>query len=169
METRTLRSAARQIFDAAVEAVDPAAAVRRHLVRDGNLLRVGGQTFDLATIRQVVVVGLGKAGASMTAAIEEIVGDRIARGVVVTKYGHVQPTKTVRLNEAGHPVPDAAGMAGSQALLDCLAGLGPQDLVLVPISGGGSALTPAPVAGISREAIALTRAVIRGSTFSVPF
>ncbi|MFA5026315.1 MAG: glycerate kinase [Candidatus Methylomirabilota bacterium] len=161
MDTKTLRSAARKIFDAAVDAVDPAAAVRRHLVRDGNLLRVGGQTFDLAAIRQVVVVGLGKAGASMTAAIEEIVGDRIARGVVVTKYGHVQPTKTVRLHEAGHPVPDAAGMAGSQALLDCLAGLGPQDLVLVPISGGGSALTPAPVAGISlEEKQALTKALL---------
>lgn len=161
MDTKTLRSAARKIFDAAVQAVDPAAAVRCHLVREGDTLRVGGQSIDLATIRQVVVVGLGKAGASMAAAIEELVGDRIARGVVVTKYGHVQPTRTVRLHEAGHPVPDAQGLAGSQAILDCLAGLGPQDLVLVPISGGGSALTPAPVPGISlEEKQALTKALL---------
>ncbi len=151
MDTKTLRTAARRIFDAAVEAVDPAEAVRRHLLREGNTLRVGGQTIDLGSVRQVVVVGLGKAGASMTTAVEEIVGDRIVRGVVVTKYGHVQPTKTVRLHEAGHPVPDAAGMVGAQAILDCLQGVTAADLVLVLISGGGSALTPAPVAGITLE------------------
>jgi hydroxypyruvate reductase len=151
MDTRTLRDAARKIFDASVLAVDPAEAIRRHVVREGDRLRVGDQTLDLASTRQVVMVGLGKAGASMTTAVEELVGDRITRGVVVTKYGHVQPTRTVRLHEAGHPVPDAAGMAGAQAILDCLQGLGPDDLVLVLISGGGSALTPAPVAGISLE------------------
>ncbi len=151
MDTKTLREAARRIFDVAVEAVDPAEAIRRHLVREGSTLWVGGQAIDLAGVRQIVVVGLGKAGASMTAAVEEIAGDRIVRGVVVTKYGHMQPTKTVRLHEAGHPVPDAAGMAGTQAILDCLRGVTAADLVLVVISGGGSALTPAPVAGITLE------------------
>jgi len=85
----------------------------------------------------------------MAGAVEEILGERIQRGVVVTKYGHVQPMKTIRLHEAGHPVPDEAGIAGAQAILDCVKGLGPEDLVLVLISGGGSALTPAPVEGIS--------------------
>ena len=151
MDTKTLREAARRIFAVAVEAVDPAEAIRRHLVREGSTLWAGGQAIDLAGVRQIVVVGLGKAGASMTAAVEEIAGDRIVRGVVVTKYGHMQPTKTVRLHEAGHPVPDAAGMAGAQAILDCLRGVTAADLVLVLISGGGSALTPAPVAGITLE------------------
>ncbi|MBI4537818.1 MAG: glycerate kinase [candidate division NC10 bacterium] len=161
MDIKALRRAARKIFDAAVAAVDPAEAIRRHLRREGNSLRVGGQTLDLATIRQLLVVGLGKAGASMTSAVEEIVGDRITRGVVVTKYGHVQPTKTVRLHEAGHPVPDAAGMAGAQAILDCLRGATAADLLLVLISGGGSALTPAPVASIAlEEKQALTRELL---------
>jgi hydroxypyruvate reductase len=161
MDTKTLRSAARKIFDAAVLAVDPAEAVRRHLVLEGNTLRFGGERVDLSAIRRVVVVGLGKAGATMTTAVEEILGERIDRGVVVTKYGHVLPTKIVRLHEAGHPVPDAAGMAGAQAILDCLQGVTAEDLVLVLISGGGSALTPAPAAGITlEEKQALTKALL---------
>jgi hydroxypyruvate reductase len=108
-----------------------------------------------------VVVGLGKAGAPMAAAVEEILGERIARGVVVTKYGHVQPTRTIRIHEAGHPVPDDAGRAGAQAVLDHVKGLGSGDIVLVLISGGGSALTPAPAEGITlEEKQALTKALL---------
>jgi len=161
MNRQALREAARKIFDAAVRAVDPAEAIHRHVKREGSLLRIGQELLDLAAIRQVVVAGLGKAGASMAGATEEILGDRIARGMVVTKYGHVQPTTTIRLHEAGHPVPDEAGIAGAQAILDCVTGLGPEDLVLVLISGGGSALTPAPVAGITlAEKQALTKALL---------
>jgi glycerate 2-kinase len=161
MRVTELREAAREIFDAAVRAVDPAEAIRRHLVREGARLRIGPASVDLAGIRHVVVVGLGKAGAPMAAAVEDILGDRISRGVVVTKYGHVQTTRTIRIHEAGHPVPDDAGIAGAQAVLDQVKGRGPEDLVLVLISGGGSALTPAPVEGISlAEKQALTKALL---------
>ena len=85
MRVTELRKAARGIFDAAVRAVDPAEAIRRHLVRDGERLVIGGERVDLGAVREIVVVGLGKAGAPMAAAVEEIVGARIARGVVVTK------------------------------------------------------------------------------------
>jgi len=161
MDVSELRQSARAIFDAAVRAVDPAEAIRRHLVRQGDRLTVGGEAVDLQRVRRIVVVGLGKAGAPMAAAVEEILGDRIDAGVVVTKYGHVQPTRTIRLHEAGHPVPDDAGIAGAQAVLDQVHGLGPDDLVLVLISGGGSALTPAPVAGITlAEKQALTKSLL---------
>jgi hydroxypyruvate reductase len=161
MRATELRKAARQIFDAAVHAVDPAAAIHRHMKREGTRLTIGGELLDLTAIRRIVVVGMGKAGASMAGATEEILGERIQRGVVVTKYGHVQPTRIIRLHEAGHPVPDEAGIAGAQAILDCVEGLGPEDLVLVLISGGGSALTPAPVEGISlAEKQALTKALL---------
>ena len=161
MRATELRKAAIEIFGAAVQAVDPAAAIHRHMKREGTRLTIGGEVLDLAAVRQIVVVGLGKAGASMAGAVEEILGERIQRGVVVTKYGHVQPMKTIRLHEAGHPVPDEAGIAGAQAILDCVKGLGPEDLVLVLISGGGSALTPAPVEGISlAEKQALTKALL---------
>jgi hydroxypyruvate reductase len=161
MRATELRKAALEIFGAAVQAVDPAAAIHRHMKREGARLTIGGEVLDLAAVRQIVVIGLGKAGASMAVAVEEILGERIQRGVVVTKYGHVQPMKIIRLHEAGHPVPDEAGIAGAQAILDCVKGLGPEDLVLVLISGGGSALTPAPVGGISlAEKQALTKALL---------
>lgn len=161
MRVDELREAARAIFAAAVRAVDPGEAVRRHLGRDGEFLRIGQERIDLGRIGTLVVVGCGKAAAPMAGAVEEIVGDRIARGVVVTKYGHGQPTRLIRVQEAGHPVPDQAGVAGAQAILDQVRGLGPEDLVLVLISGGGSALTPAPVPGISlAEKQALTTALL---------
>lgn len=161
MQVNELRTAARGIFAAAVRAVDPAEAIRRHLVRDRERLMIGKAQVDLAAVREIVVVGLGKAGAPMAAAVEEILGPRIARGVVVTKYGHVQPTRAIRIHEAGHPVPDDAGMAGARAALDHVKGLGPEDLVLVLISGGGSALAPAPVDGITlAEKQSLTKALL---------
>jgi len=161
MRIADLRKAARSIFEAAVRAVDPGEAIRRHLIREGSRLCVGHETVDLAKVGEVVVVGCGKAAAPMAASVEEILGDRISRGVVVTKYGHVQPTRLIRIHEAGHPVPDDAGIAGAQAILDHLRGLGPDDLVLVLISGGGSALTPAPVEGITLgEKQALTKALL---------
>jgi len=161
MHVSDLRKSARGIFDAAVRAVDPAEAIRRHLTRDGERLTIGNERVDLGAVRQIVVVGLGKAGAPMAAAVEEILGPRIARGVVVTKYGHVQPTRAIRIHEAGHPVPDDAGMAGARAALDHVTGLGAEDLVLVLISGGGSALTPAPVEGITlAEKQSLTKALL---------
>ncbi len=161
MRVPALRQSARQIFDAAVRAVDPVEAIRRHVARDGAGMTIGRERVDLAGVRQIVAVGLGKAAAPMAAAVEEILGDRIVRGVVVTKYGHAQPTRTIRIHEAGHPVPDDAGIAGAQAILDHVMGLGPDDLVLVLISGGGSALTPAPVDGITlAEKQALTKALL---------
>jgi len=161
MRVEDLRKAALGIFNAAVRAVDPGEAVRRHLTRDGLHLRIGQETLDLAKVGEVVVVGCGKAAAPMAAAVEEILGGRIGRGVVVTKYGHVQPTRMIRIHEASHPVPDAAGIAGAQAVLDHVRGLGPNDSVLVLISGGGSALTPAPVEGITlAEKQALTKALL---------
>jgi hydroxypyruvate reductase len=161
MHIYELRKSAREIFDAAVRAVDPAEAIRRHLVRDGERLEIGNERVDLGAVREIVVVGLGKAGAPMAAAVEGILGPRIVRGLVVTKYGHVQPTRVIRIHEAGHPVPDDAGMAGARAVLDHVKGLAPEDLVLVLISGGGSALTPAPVEGITlAEKQSLTKALL---------
>jgi hydroxypyruvate reductase len=161
MQLDELRKAARRIFDAAVRAVDPAEAVRRHVRREDSRLRIGQETLDLGGVHQIVVVGCGKAAAPMAAAVEDVLGDRISRGVVVTKYGHVQPTRMVRIHEAGHPVPDDAGIKGAEAILDHVRGLGPKDLVLVLISGGGSALTPAPVDGISlSEKQALTKSLL---------
>lgn len=143
-----------RILAAALAAVEPAAAVRRFLRRDGELLALGEHTLDLRHVDRVIVVGAGKAGAPMARAAAEALGDRLSAGLVVVKDGHLeQPGKgadgTLRLVEAGHPVPDARGVAAAHAISALLQGLTPRDLVIALISGGGSALLTAPVPGVS--------------------
>ncbi|MBA3700468.1 MAG: DUF4147 domain-containing protein [Planctomycetes bacterium] len=143
------RTLLRSLFAAAVAAVEPAAAVRAHLRRDGSRLTVGGWTHDLAPAGRVVVVGAGKAAAAMAQAVEGIVGDRITDGIVVVKHHHTAPLTQVRQFEASHPVPDADGEAGARAIEAALTGLSPQDLVIACWSGGASALLPAPRDGLT--------------------
>lgn len=136
------------ILRAAVAAADPFESIRRCLVREGRRLSVGGRDYDLSTIRNVVVIGAGKAACPMAAAVEEIVGGGL-RGLVVTKAGAAKPLKSIAVREAAHPVPDRSGMAGVEAIFSQLKGLSSDDLVIVLISGGASALLPAPVEGVT--------------------
>jgi hydroxypyruvate reductase len=129
--------------------VDPIAAIRRAVVRRGDILYVDGVSYDLRRYAQVYVVGAGKAGATMTQGLEEVLGERLRGGVVTVKYGHLAPVSRVTILEAAHPVPDAAGMQGAEALLQVAQQAGADDLVLCLLSGGGSALLPAPSPGIT--------------------
>ncbi|MGE5235626.1 MAG: glycerate kinase type-2 family protein [Acidobacteriota bacterium] len=137
------------VLAAALTAVEPGAAVRAALRRVGDELHVRGDVIDLGGIRRVLVVGGGKAGASMAAALEEILGDRLDGGVVVVKYGYLAPTRLVKVREAGHPLPDASGVEATRAMLEMASGLSDRDLVFCVISGGGSALMTLPVEGVS--------------------
>lgn len=137
------------IFQAALRAVDPGEAIRAHVRRDGQQLIVSDRTYDLGHYEALYVVGVGKAGAAMARAIEELLGDRLRGGHVIVKYGHGGPVTRVTVHEAGHPIPDEAGVRATRALLDFVQGRGPRDLILCLISGGGSALSPAPVEGIT--------------------
>ena len=151
MSTAAIRSDARGIFDAALQAVDPAAATRRHVVRNGDRLDIGGHAVDLDRIDRICIVGAGKAGAVMAGAMESILGDRLSGGVVNVKYGHTAPLRRVELIEAGHPIPDIAGVAGSEKIVSLLDNLGADDLVFCLLSGGGSALLPLPASGVTLE------------------
>ncbi len=143
-----LRKAAGEIFQAGITAANPRVAIRRHLRLEGEQLVVNGAPYDLHR-RRVYVVGAGKATAAMAAAVEEILGERVTDGVVVVKDGHSLPLRRIRIHEASHPIPDARGVQGTDAILALLAETRPEDLVIVVISGGGSALLPAPVEGIA--------------------
>jgi hydroxypyruvate reductase len=137
---------------AALEAVEPGAAVRRQVLRRGDLLSVGGQTYDLHAVERIWIVGGGKAAVAMVAALHVILGDRVAGGLVVTKYDHVDPsldTGAVEVVEAGHPLPDGAGVAGTQRMASLLADASGRDLVLAVLSGGGSALLTLPSPGLA--------------------
>jgi glycerate 2-kinase len=140
MSTRTLRRQALQIFHAAVAAADPAAAVKRNLTR-----------LDLARFRHIYVVGAGKAGASMAAAAERVLGRRITAGLVNVKYGHVARLRRIELNECGHPIPDQNGVAGAERIAAIAESAQREDLVVCLISGGASALLPLPASPITLE------------------
>src|SRR5262249_2467284 len=125
----------RSLLRAALDAVDPRAAVEWVLHLEDSALRVGEQRIPLAPDSRIVVVGGGKAGAPMAAAFESILSTR-AEGALNVKDGHLAPTSRIRLAEASHPLPDeraAAGVARIEALLQ---GLRPQDVVIALISGG---------------------------------
>lgn len=144
-----MREAARRIFLKGVEAVEPAAAVKRNCRREGDRLRIGESTLDLSTFDRILVVGAGKASAPMAVALEQILGERITRGIVNVKYGYTAPVQRIDLVEAGHPVADENGVRGARQILDLITGASHNDLILCLISGGGSALLPLPVESIS--------------------
>jgi glycerate 2-kinase len=147
--TRSQREKAVAIMCAALAAVDPEEAIRRQVRLDDGILTVGGKVYDLAEYQHIYVVGGGKAGASMARAMEEMLGDRITAGSVNVKYGYTVPTEIIHLHEAGHPLPDAEGVRGTEALIQLLKRATKGDLVICLISGGGSALMVAPAEGIT--------------------
>lgn len=151
MNMNRARKDAVAIFQAGVKAVDPVVAVRRHVQRQGNSLKIGGRPYNLADFENIFVIGAGKASAAMAEPLEEILGDRLASGFLNVKYGHSRPLSRVRVNEAGHPLPDEAGWRGAEKIIELLRSTGEKDLVIFLISGGGSALLPAPAAGLTLE------------------
>jgi glycerate 2-kinase len=162
------------LCQAALAAVDPAAAVQRALRREGDALLVSGRRYDLNAYRRVFIVGGGKAAAPMAAAGAAILGERLTGGLVITKYGHTLKDASplaggaLQLLEAGHPMPDVAGVQGAGRLAALLREAGADDLVICLISGGGSALLTLPQPGITLEDLrALTDALLRcGATIN---
>ena len=144
-----LRQILRQIYEHALRSVDPEAAVLRFLTRQGDTLRLADRAYRLPSFRRVVLAGFGKAGVPMAKAVEDVLGDRLDDGLIIVKYGHGGQLRKTRVVEAGHPEPDEAGEAGAAALLGLVSSLSAEDLLIVLISGGGSALVPAPVPGVS--------------------
>jgi len=110
---------------------------------------------------RTIVIGAGKASAAMAQALEAHWPGALA-GLVVTRYGYAVPCARIEIVEAAHPVPDAAGLAAAGRILDAVQGLGPDDLVICLISGGGSALLALPGAGLTLEdKQAVSRALLR--------
>jgi glycerate 2-kinase len=148
---------------AALEAVDPYQAVVHHLELEGETLRVSGQAYDLTQYRRLLVVGAGKAAYPMVQAAIDLLGTHIGGGLLITKEGHAPVLELpygVRLREAGHPLPDLRGEAAAYEMSDLLASAAADDFILCLISGGGSALMPAPVPPITLADLQLTTSVL---------
>lgn len=146
-----MRRDARAIFQAGLEAADAGEAVSSRVRRRDDTLFVEGLTYPLEDTARIRVVGLGKASAAMAEALETVLGDRIEEGLVIVKDGHGLPLARIQVREAAHPIPDERGVRAAQDLMGLLAGGEPGDLVFCLLSGGGSALGPAPAAGITLE------------------
>ena len=142
-----------RLFQAAVSAADPAHCLPPHLPAPPK-----GRT---------VVVGAGKAAASMAYAVEQAWPGPV-NGLVVTRYGHGMPCERIEVVEAGHPMPDTAGREAAQRMQDLVSGLGEDDLALCLISGGGSALLALPAEGLSlADKQGVTKELLRcGATIS---
>jgi len=139
-----LRAHAREIFFAGLKAADPLNAIKKNIRVSNDHLQVADRSYALAQVRTLLITGCGKAAARMALAIEELLGDKISAGVVIVKYGYALPLEKIKIIEAGHPIPDEAGLDGACQIMDLARGAGENDLVLFLVSGGGSALFPAP-------------------------
>jgi len=161
-----MRTHAEQIFRSSVAAVDPYNAVKRFVLLDGEVLRLGhegreSQEIDLGLFDRILVVGGGKATAPMAKAVEDILGPRLQGGMINVKYGFTTSLSRIEIREAGHPIPDENGVLGTRKILELLQECGEKDLVFSLISGGGSALLPQPAREITlAEKQAVTRMLI---------
>ena len=144
-----LRAHAHDIFAAGLKAADPFDAIKQNVRLDNDDLQVAEQRYRLPNIQKFLVAGCGKAAARMALAIEDLLGDRISGGIVIVKYGHGLPLDKIRVIDAGHPIPDKAGLDGASQIVDYVRTAGAADIVIFLISGGGSALFPCPADGLT--------------------
>ncbi len=137
-----------KIFDAALCSVNPFDLLCRIMTLKDEVLSVSGCDsalhIDLGAFEKILVIGAGKAGASMARAVECVLEERISAGVVSVKRGYTEPLKRIRIIEAGHPVPDEQSMEAAKLVLDLGRKADERTLFINLISGGGSALLCAP-------------------------
>jgi glycerate-2-kinase len=146
-----LREAALDIIDHALTEVDPYKAALNLVRIEDNYLIVGDLRFDLRAHQRVFLLGAGKATYPIAKALEDLLGDRIADGVMICKYGQEGELSRARLYHANHPIPDEAGYEASREALSLAGQTQPGDIVFGCVTGGSSALMPCPVSGVILE------------------
>jgi glycerate 2-kinase len=145
------------ILDAALQAVDPHQAVTRHIEKRGRQVLVAEREYDLDAYEKVMGIGIGKAAQNMMSALEDLLDD----GLIITKHASQTTLGLFPVMESGHPLPDERSLAAGQRVLALASSLGPRDLLICLISGGGSALVTAPVDGLTLDDLqALTQELL---------
>jgi glycerate 2-kinase len=143
----------KEIFHQAVKAVAPYDLIKRCVKREGDQLCIKCEEKrireDLPRYREIIILGVGKASCEMARAMENILGETISRGVVVTKYGQSQNLERIQVLEAGHPIPDKNSLVGARTLARFASDAASDTLIINLISGGGSSLICMPVNGIT--------------------
>ncbi|MEM2141378.1 glycerate-2-kinase family protein, partial [Nitrososphaera sp.] len=139
-------------LEAAVKSVDPGALVRKSLSLRGGMLvarDIKGKNVKIKGFNDAYVVGAGKASAAMAAAVARILKGRVAGGAINVPRGTDADVDRISITRASHPVPDSKGVCGTKKIIEVLEKAKQDDLVVVVISGGGSALMPMPARGLA--------------------
>jgi glycerate 2-kinase len=153
------------LLEEGMNSIDPYIIVKDVLGRSDRVVRVFEDRFRVDG--RIYVLGLGKASARMARAVEEVLGDLVEDGLVVTKYGYGEKLERIRVLEAGHPVPDENSLRAGLEAFDLVRRVGEDDLLLTLISGGGSSLLVLPPEEISFEDLAITYELLIGSGASI--
>ncbi len=140
------------ITEKTLERLDGRARIKSIARMDGDCFCVGEKRWDLSKKRNVYLIGAGKAANHMAMAIDEILGDRLTKGIVIVKIA--EPTDIFRRTDVyvgGHPLPNEEGLRACKEILKLVDGAGPDDLFIVVISGGSSALMSCPIDGLTLQ------------------
>jgi glycerate 2-kinase len=146
------RQHALQIFRAALQAADPYQAVLGCVGFDGQILKIGTKRYRVADFDRIQVIGAGKASAAMASAIERLLGRSVSGGLIDVPDGIETHLRRIELHPCGHPIPDERGAEGARRMLEIARAAGPRGLLIALISGGASAMLPAPAPPLTLEA-----------------
>jgi len=156
-----------EIYKAGVERVLPVNLVRKSVTLNGTLLSCHSVSYALEDFRHIYLLGFGKASAALAASMEELLGDRVTGGHVLTKYGHTKSLKKCTLTEAGHPIPDQNSVDGTLKIREFAELATADDLLIILISGGGSALLTDLPEGVSLEQLTVLNQLLINSGASI--
>ncbi|MCW3993828.1 MAG: DUF4147 domain-containing protein, partial [Candidatus Bathyarchaeota archaeon] len=146
---RKARALALKSLEYALNAVDPKQLMKSKLLLKNSILKVNQYSFDLKKLKNVFVIGGGKASGSMAEALEQILGQYITKGLGNIPHGSEHKTEIIKFQQASHPIPDKSGVEGTRRMLKIAEQAKTEDLVICLISGGGSSLMPLPRGGIT--------------------
>jgi len=140
-------------IEAALRSVEPSVAVKSALKIINNKLNIRGLSFNLNSFEHIYVIGGGKASGAMAESIEQLLGNKITEGIVNVPEGTERNyhTEIIQINPASHPIPNENGLHGAKRMIEIAKKAGEKDLVIVLISGGGSALMPYPADNITLQ------------------
>lgn len=146
-----LRGHALDILEAGLARGVPGYGTRAKVRRDGNMLTIDGEAYDLDAYDRVRVLGIGKASFPIAEALEDILGPYLADGLLVLKKGDNRVLKRIRIIEAAHPIPDETSVRAGEAMLAFAGQCTEKDLVLAPVTGGATAMATIPHPGLTLE------------------
>lgn len=140
------------LAEATLQKLDAGNRIKSIMRMEGNILHIGVKKWDLSRKRHIYMLGAGKACNAMAMAVDEILGDYLSRGIIIVKIKEDSDYyRNTEVFVGGHPLPNAEGLKGSQEILRLVDSAGPEDLFIVLMSGGSSALMSCPVNGITLQ------------------